>query len=364
MFLEAGRGTIQCHVKDEAMTLQVHNPAPLLTPDDRLEYARQIVRAEAAALELVASRLGDSFLQAVELIDRCPGRVGITGTGKSADVGQKIAGTLNSTGTRAYTLDATRAVHGDLGMVHPNDVVLVLSYSGESEEIVRLLGPLRQLALAIIALTGNSQGTLARQADVALVLGPLEEVCPLGLAPSTSTTAMIAVGDALAFVLSRMREFTHEDFARYHPAGSLGRKLLKVEAVMRRGDDLRVAAHDETVRAVFARSGRRGRRTGAVMLLDPDGRLSGLFTDSDLARLFEQRRDAALDRPIAEVMTPAPYTVPLGTRVADAVEILRRRKISELPVVDAAGKPVGLLDITDLIGLLPAEEAPPMAQVA
>jgi arabinose-5-phosphate isomerase len=342
------------------MTLQVHDPAI----DDRLLYARQIIRGEAAALELVAQRLGDSFLQAVDLVYRCPGRVAITGTGKSADVGQKIAGTLNSTGTRAYTLDATRAVHGDLGMVHPNDVALVLSHSGESEEIVRLLDPLRQLALALVAVTGNPHGTLARQADVALVLGPLEEVCPLGLAPSTSTTAMIAVGDALAFVLSRMRDFTHEDFARFHPAGSLGRKLVKVETLMRRGDELRLASRDDTVRTVFARSGRRGRRTGAVMLTDQDGRLCGLFTDSDLARLFELRRDAALDRPIAEVMTPDPITIPVGTRMADALEVVRRRKISELPVVDAAGKPVGLLDITDLIGLAPAEEQAPAAQVA
>src|SRR5262249_28493966 len=207
-------------------------------------YARQVLRAEAQALEQVARRLDESFLQAVDLVYRCPGRIAVTGTGKSADVGQKIAGTLNSTGTRAYVLDATRAAHGDLGMIHPNDVVLALSHSGESEEIVRLLGPFRQLALALVALTSNGQSSLARQADVAVVLGPLEEVCPLGLAPSTSTTAMIAVGDALAFVLSRMREFTREDFARYHPAGSLGRKLLKVDAVMRRGPDMRVASAD------------------------------------------------------------------------------------------------------------------------
>jgi arabinose-5-phosphate isomerase len=336
------------------MALQVHAPRQ---PDaDRLAYAREIIRGEAAALEQVAGRLDDSFLQAVDLCHRCAGRVAVTGTGKSADVGQKIAGTLNSTGTRAYVLDATRAVHGDLGMVHPNDVVLALSHSGESEEVVRLLGPLRQLATALVALTGNPRSTLARHADVALAYGPLEEVCPLGLAPSTSTTVMIAVGDALAFVLSRMREFTREDFARYHPAGSLGRKLLKVEAVMRCGDEMRLASEGETVRAVFGRVGRRGRRTGAVILTDAAGRLCGLFTDSDLARLFEQHRDGALDRPIREVMTPGPLTVPAGTRLADAVEILSRHKISELPVVDADGRPVGLLDITDLIGLVPAEE--------
>src|SRR4051794_28642808 len=192
------------------MTLQIH---PI---DDRLSYARQIVRGEAAALLTIADRLDASFLNAVELLHGCRGRVCITGTGKSADVGQKIAGTLNSTGTRAYLLDATRAVHGDLGMLHPDDVVLALSHSGESEEIVRLLPSLRSMARAVVALTSNADSTLARRADVALAYGPLEEVCPLGLAPSTSTTAMIALGDALAFVLSKAREFTMEDFARFH----------------------------------------------------------------------------------------------------------------------------------------------------
>ena len=340
------------------MALQVHQPTPPPTADvadDTLAYAREVIRTEAAALELVAERLGASFLQAVELLRGCTGRVAITGTGKSADVGQKLAGTLNSTGTRAYVLDATRAVHGDLGMVHPNDVTLLLSHSGESEEIVRLLSPLKQLAWGLIGLTGNPTGSLARQVDVALVYGPIEEVCPLGLAPSTSTTAMIALGDALAFVLSRLRKFTHDDFARFHPAGSLGRKLLKVEAAMRQGTELRLAPCTATVREVFAQSRRRGRRSGAVMLTD-GGRLCGLFTDSDLARLFEQRRDDALDRPIAEVMTRDPFTVGLGTRVGDAVEMLRRHKISELPVVDADNRPVGLLDVTDLIGEFPAEE--------
>jgi arabinose-5-phosphate isomerase len=343
------------------LTLQIPD-SPAAGPEaDRLAYARQIIQAEAAALEQVALRLDNSFLETVDLFYRCPGRIAITGTGKSADVGQKIAGTLNSTGTRAYVLDATRALHGDLGMVHPQDVVLILSHSGESEEIVRLLGPLRELASALVALTGNGQSTLARRCDVALVFGPLDEVCPLGLAPSTSTTAMIAVGDALAFVLSQMREFSREDFARFHPAGSLGRKLLKVETIMRRGNELRVASCEETVREVFARASRRGRRTGAVMLTAGDGRLCGLFTDSDLARLFEQRCDDALDRPIREVMTPTPITVGQGARVADAVEILRQQKISELPVIDEQGRPAGLIDITDLIGMLPAEDADAVA---
>jgi arabinose-5-phosphate isomerase len=346
------------------MHLTVVNASSFGLETDPLAYAREIVRAEGDALHLVAGRLDQALLDAVDLFYRCTGRIGITGTGKSADVGQKIAGTLNSTGTRSYVLDATRAMHGDLGMVHPDDVILILSHSGESEEILRLLGPLRSLAKGLVAMTGNGRSTLARQADVALILGPLDEVCPLGLAPSTSTTAMIAVGDALAFVLSRRRDFSREDFARYHPAGSLGRKLLKVEAVMRQGEELRLASAGDTVREVFARIRKRGRRTGAIMLTDADGRLSGLFTDSDLARLFEQRRDGALDRPIAEVMTQKPITLRQGGRVADAVEIMRLRKISELPVIDAEGRPVGLIDITDVLSLFPAEEVLAEAQVA
>lgn len=344
--------------------LQIHQPLVIGPAADRLDYARQIIRAEAAALEVVARRLDDAFLDAVETLQSCTGRVAVVGVGKSADIGQKLAGTLNSTGTRAYGLDVTRAVHGDLGMVAADDVALVLSHSGESDELLRLLPSLRRLARGIIALTGNGKGTLARLADVAIVLGPLDEACPLGLAPSTSTTAMLAVGDALAFVLCRLRQFTPEDFARYHPAGNLGRKLMRVEAVMRRDGDLRIASCEDTVRDVFAQVRRRGRRTGAVMLIDAAGRLAGLFTDSDLARLFEQRRDFALDRPIREVMTVHPIQVPVGTRVVEAVEVLRRHKISELPVVDAEGRPVGLLDITDLIGLVSVEEVEALTRVA
>lgn len=346
------------------MILQVHEPTLAQHDGDWLDHARRIIRSEAAALELVAKRLDESFVQIVELLYRCSGRVAITGTGKSADVGQKIAGTFNSTGTRAYVLDATRAVHGDLGMVHPSDVALLLSHSGESEEVIRLLSPLRDMTEAVAAITGNSRSTLARQADYSIVYGPLDEVCPLGLAPSSSSTAMLALGDALAFVLSRLRDFKYDDFARFHPAGSLGRKLLKVEAVMRRDAELRLASCEKSVREVFAQVRRRGRRTGAVMLTDADGCLCGLFTDSDLARLFEQRRDEALDRPICEVMTRNPTTVPQGTRLVDAVEIFRRRKISELPVVDTQGRPIGLLDITDLIGLVSAEEAEALGRVA
>jgi arabinose-5-phosphate isomerase len=331
-------------------------PGPRATlPFDRLAFARQILRAEAAAVELAAGRLNDSFERVVDLIGKCTGRIAVTGIGKSADVGQKLVGTFNSTGTRAYLLDATRAVHGDLGMVHPDDVALLLSHSGESEEIVRLLAPLRRLSTGLVAITGNANGTLARTADAAVVYGPVAEACPLALAPSSSTTVMLALGDALAFTLLEERQFTAEDFARYHPAGSLGRRLATVEDTMRKGDELRIAAATETVRSVFAQVRHRGRRTGAIMLVDAGGRLAGLFTDSDLARLFEERADHALDQPIENVMTRQPIVIAPTDRIADALAILRDRKISELPVVDGEGRPIGMLDITDLIGLEPAE---------
>jgi arabinose-5-phosphate isomerase len=329
-------------------------PAPTETEFDRRAFARQVLRAESAALALVAERLDAGFDRVADTLFRCRGRVAVIGVGKSADVGQKLAGTLNSTGTRAYTLDATRAVHGDLGMVHPDDVALVLSHSGESDELVRLLGPLRRVAASILAVTGNAESTVARAVDATIVYGPVTEACPLALAPSTSTTVMIALGDALAFTLLEQRQFTPEQFARFHPAGSLGRKLATVAECMRHGPELRLARTTDTVRAVFAQAKHTGRRTGAIMLTDADGRLAGLFTDSDLARLFESRRDDALDAPIATVMTKSPVVIAPDARLGEAIDLLKSRKISELPVVDADGRPVGMLDITDLIGLEPA----------
>jgi arabinose-5-phosphate isomerase len=337
------------------MSAHISEKGPGGAPD-AVRQGRQVLRAEAAALEAVAGRLDENFERVVEIIALCAGRVAVTGIGKSADVAQKIVGTFNSTGTRAYALDATRALHGDLGTLHPNDVALVISHSGESDEVVRLLAPLRKLVAAVLGLTGNPAGTLARFADAAVVYGPVVESDPLALAPSASSTVMMALGHAVAFVLSERRQFTAEDFARYHPAGSLGRKLATVETYMRRGTDLRVARAAETVRSVFAASRHLGRRTGAIILTDDEGRIAGLFTDSDLARLFEKNADEYFDRPIAEVMTRSPVSVTPAARMAEVMEIFRTRKLSELPVVDGAGRPVGLLDITDVIGLVPADE--------
>jgi len=326
----------------------------------QLDRARELLRHEADVLREVAEHLDESFTRAVERLWRCSqadGRVGVSGVGKSADIAQKLVGTFNSTGTRAYLLDATRAVHGDLGMVHANDAIVVISNSGESEEIVRLLKPLKQMAATIIAITGNRASTLAQQSDAAIVYGPVAESL-FNLAPSTSTVVALSVGHALALSLCHLREFTDAEFARYHPGGSLGFRLSPVEDHMRRGAELRVAKATDSVREVFAKARHTGRRTGAVMLVDADGKLAGLFTDSDLARLFERRADDCFDGSVAAVMTRTPLTIGVGARMEEAVGLMRARKISELPVIDVDGRPVGLLDITDLIGAESAEERP------
>ena len=324
---------------------------------EQVREARQILRHEARALESVADRIDTSFAAAVELLARCSGCAIVTGMGKAGLVGQKIAATLSSTGTRAHFLHPAEAVHGDLGAIHPQDVVLLLSNSGETEEICRLLPILLRWGNPLIAITSCETSTLAERADVTLTLGRLCEAGEHGLAPTTSTTAMLALGDALALIVSRVRGFTPRDFAVYHPAGSLGQQLRSVHEVMRQGEQLRVSAETATVREVFVQLGKPGRRTGAVMLVDGDGRLTGLFTDSDLARLLETRHDFQLDRAIAEVMTCNPLTVSYAALLRDAVQLLGQYRISELPVVDGEHRPVGLIDITDVIGVLPAEQA-------
>jgi arabinose-5-phosphate isomerase len=340
---------------DQAMSMDAAARASFSSPLEQLRLARSVLRAEGQTLLALAERVGGELCRAVELVLCCRGSVIVTGMGKAGLVGQKIAATLASTGTRSHFLHPAEALHGDLGRIHADDVALVLSQSGETDEIVRLLPSLSGLGLPIIAITGRPQSELGRAADVTLDLGDLTEACPLGLAPSTSTTAMLGLGDAVALVAARMRGFGPADFARLHPGGSLGRKLAKVEEVMRPLAECRVADGNRSVREVFIDAARPGRRTGAIMLTGADGRLTGVFTDSDLARLLESHRTADLDRAAREIMTTRPTSVPVGTTLADCVEILVRRKFSELPVVDADGRPVGLLDITDVVSLLPRE---------
>ncbi|HUT89076.1 MAG TPA: KpsF/GutQ family sugar-phosphate isomerase [Thermoguttaceae bacterium] len=326
-----------------------------LSPFEQLRCARQIIEQESQTLAQLAKRLDHEFCRAVERLYACRGSVIVSGMGKAGLVGQKIMATLASTGTRSHCLHPAEAVHGDLGRIDRDDVMLILSQSGETEEVVRLLPSLAELGVPILAITGRADSTLGRAATVTLELGPLEEAGSLGLAPSTSTTAMLALGDALALVTSRMRNFDRDDFARFHPGGSLGRKLSKVDHHLRPLEQCRVADREKTVREVFVGASMPGRRTGAIMVVDRDGKLTGIFTDSDLARLFEHRRDRDLDLPIRNVMTANPLTIRLGSRMVEAVELMAHRKISELPVVDADGRPVGLIDVTDVVGVLPKQ---------
>jgi arabinose-5-phosphate isomerase len=329
-----------------------------LSPFEQLRFARHVILTESRALARLADRLNEEFCRAVELIHSCRGTVIVTGMGKAGLIGQKIMATMASTGTPSHCLHPAEAVHGDLGRVRRNDVMLILSQSGETEEIVRLLPSLTEFGVPIVAITASSTSKLGRAATVTIELGTLEEACALGLAPSTSTTAMLAVGDALALVVSQMRCFSREDFARFHPAGSLGNKLSKVEYHARPIGQCRVSSEQQTVREVLVGARMPGRRTGATMLVDDKGRLAGIFTDSDLARLFERRLDRDLDHPIRNVMTKDPLHVQAGSMMVDAVAIMAQRKISELPVVDKDGKPVGMIDITDVVALLPKEPEP------
>ncbi|MBX3439004.1 MAG: KpsF/GutQ family sugar-phosphate isomerase [Planctomycetaceae bacterium] len=323
---------------------------------EQLREAKDILCREADALRDVASRLDVRFCEAVELLLHCRGRVIVTGMGKAGLVGQKIAATLSSTGTKAQFLHPAEAVHGDLGCLCAEDVVLALSNSGETEEVCRLLPLFERIGAPVVAVTSSETSSLAVHAKATICLGRLQEVGIHGLAPSTTTTAMLAVGDALALVAARQRGLTPELFAVVHPAGTLGRKLMRVRDMMRRGPDVRIASQLATVREVFTTLARPGRRSGAIILVDEQQQVRGLFTDSDLARLMERRSDNQFDRPIRDVMTCHPVTVLEDDTLGQVVDMLAGRKFSELPVVNARDEPVGLIDITDVIGLLPAAE--------
>jgi arabinose-5-phosphate isomerase len=318
-----------------------------------LRYGREVIAVEARALDELQRRLDDSFHRAVERIRDLRGSLIVTGIGKAGLIGQKLTATFASTGVRAHFLHPAEAFHGDLGRLHADDLVLALSQSGETAEMLQLLPALRSMGIAIVAMTASAESTLGRAASIVLPLGRLEEACSLGLAPSTSTTVMVALGDALALVVSRLRGFGEEDFARFHPGGALGRKLSAVEDHMRPLEQCRLARANQTVRQVVLSSTRPGRRSGAIMLVEESGRLAGLFTDSDLARLIERRNDAALDQPIHTVMAKTPTTVQAGERMSAAIEILTERKFSELPVVDRQGRPLGMIDVTDVVAMLP-----------
>lgn len=326
---------------------------PVTSRDVQLQIAREVLQIESRTLAEVSHRLGDEFLDAVDVLFNATGSVIVTGMGKAGLIGQKVTATLASTGTRAHFLHPAEAVHGDLGKISPADVVLAFSHSGETDELNQILPSIATIGATLIGVTSRGQSTLAQRVNVAIVYGNVQEACPIGMAPSTSCSVMLAIGDALAFVLMRMRDFGDEDFGRNHPAGSLGKRMKLVDEIMRQGNQLRIAESSMTVREVFVRAHRPGRRTGAIMLVGPQGELEGLFTDSDLARLFEKREVAAFDQAIGNFMTRQPIALRTGQRVLEALTLIKSYQVSEIPVLDESNRPIGMVDITDLVDLLP-----------
>lgn len=320
-----------------------------VTDFELLSRARIIIRQEAEALSRFQGEIPLSFADAVRMIKECNGSVIVTGIGKAGWIGQKISASFASTGTRSHFLHAAEAFHGDLGRVDGQDIVLVLSNSGETEEVVKTLPALRKSGASLIAITGSEQSTLGKYCNCTIAYGSISEACQNNLAPSTSTTLMLAIGDALALTVSNLYGFSALDFARFHPGGSLGRKLQTVDEVMRPLAECRTTLPNSTVRESISTQARQGRRTGALLVLGPENRLEGIFTDSDLVRLLEKKQDQLLDQPIDQLMTTSPYQITFGSMVSEAVEILSANFISELPVVNSEGFAVGLIDITDVI---------------
>jgi arabinose-5-phosphate isomerase len=321
--------------------------------DDAIEFGRQVIEVEAGAVARLAKGLDESFSRAAAMMLQCQGTVLTSGVGKAGHVARKLSATLASTGTPSHFLSAADAVHGDLGSIRQGDIVLILSASGESDEILRLLSLVKKLGHPVVAITSSKTNSLGKSADVVLAMGKIEEACPLGLAPSASTTAMMAMGDALALTVMKLRKFSADDFAIFHPAGQIGRQLIRVKEAMtfRRGENLPVASDGLTVGQVLHEVSTIKRRSGAVILIDAKGRLSGIFSDGDLRRLITDNDASALDRQIGQVMTRSPKRVNENALASEAMAILRQYRIDELPVVDDADVPVGLIDVQDLVML-------------
>lgn len=317
----------------------------------RIERGRSVIEHGTEALKRLASGLDDEFSIAVDRIVQMRGSLIVSGIGKAGLVGRKLSATFASTGTRSHFLHPSEALHGDLGCIGSTDILLVLSNSGTTQEILDLLPFLARRASGLIAITSGANSPLSRAADVALILPPMREACRHNLAPTTSTLAMLALGDALAMVVSEAKGFQIDDFADLHPGGALGRKLASVDEVMRPLTECRVGRIEATIRETLVESSKPGRRSGAVMILDTEHRLRGIFTDSDLARILEQRCESELDQPVATRMTTHFSAIQAGAKLSDAISIMTHRKISELPVINDLDQPIGMIDITDLLAI-------------
>jgi arabinose-5-phosphate isomerase len=312
-----------------------------------LDLARKVLRTEAAAILGLVDRLNGDFDRAVQLLYECRGRVIVTGMGKSGIICRKIAATLSSTGTSAFFLHPAEAIHGDLGAIREEDVVVALSHSGETEEIVRLIESIRRIGARLIAITGSPKSTLGRSADVALDCGIAEEACPMNLVPTASTTASLALGDALAMTLLVRKGFREEQFASLHPGGKLGRKLMTVESAMQGGDAAPTVALSTVMPDVIHEMS--SKRLGMTCVVDGSGRLAGVFTDGDLRRLMLKRPpNAVLALTAGEVMTPNPLTIGRAVLAVEALHIMETHKITSVVVVDGDRRVEGVVHLHDL----------------
>ncbi len=311
-----------------------------------LDTARRVLRIEAEALAELLQRLDASFELAVDLLLACKGRVVVIGMGKSGLIGRKIAATFSSTGTPSVFLHPAEAVHGDLGMLMRDDLVLAVSYGGETEEIAALLETIKRLGLRMISLTGHPRSTIGAASDVTLDVSVKEEACSLNLAPTASTTAAMAMGDALAVSLLDRRGFSPGDFAALHPGGRLGKKLLRVENLMHSGDTMPQVPSTARMPDVIYEISKKG--LGMTTVLNEDGRLAGILTDGDLRRLMQQRGAATMDLVVGECMNRTPQTLAPGELAGSALRLMEERKITSLVVTDAERKPLGVVHLHDL----------------
>jgi arabinose-5-phosphate isomerase len=315
-----------------------------------LNYAKNVIESEAAAIQKVAKIIDKPFEQTLSEIYNCKGTVVVSGIGKAGIIGEKISATLASTGTPSHFLHPAEAVHGDLGRLRKQDLVLVLSYGGETSEITRLIELVKRLGIKMVALTGKENSTLTKYSDIVLSMGELDEACPLGVAPSVSTTCMLAVGDALSLTVMKAREFGVEDYVRFHPGGSLGAKLMTVEQSMmfKPDEKLPIAAQGDTVKQMLEKN-KDIKRHGAVMVVDGSGKLAGIITDADLRREFTQNTEQALSLKVKDIMTADCKKIRKDSLAAEATSIFHKFRIDELPVVDSENKPVGLIDVQDVL---------------
>lgn len=314
----------------------------------------EVLRVEAAAIAQLADLLvlegrARAFDRAVLMALQCSGQVVVTGMGKAGLVGQKVSATLASTGTPSFFLHPAEALHGDLGRVRSEDIVVALSNSGETGEVNAVMQAVRKLGIGLIGVTGRPESTLGQHSDVLLDIGRVDEACPLQLAPTASTTVMLALGDALAMAILEERGFGPRDYARFHPAGSLGRRLMRVDEVMRKGEALPIVPAGITVADALIETSKTKGRPGASLVVDKSGALAGIFTDGDLRRLLEGGSFERLNQPIDDFMAHSPKVLAPDDLAEDAHRLLRENRIDMAPVVDAQRHPIGLIDVQDLI---------------